>query len=271
MNKTMETKGDNKERSLRTSLAISRVFSTIMTILCCTLGILYMDEHNKTEEIIVSLETELETVTSNYDILASHYDSFNTTIAELMEISEDLDEQNKSLVSSNEEYYEELTEFREREELYDKYDYALYNRSDERTDITYDQLRTLEDLVEDSDICDEDLILSVVMTESNGVENARSSTSTAKGYGQFLDGTSKFVYTSLLGESGWTSNVALDGTTNLEMMVAYIDYLYEENDCDLYDTIRSYRGKPNITSYVASIDSYLKNNNKSVAILATND
>ena len=259
-----------REKSLKASLAISRVFSTIMVILCCALGIKYMDEHNENQIKIAELEKELMVVTTNYNVLVEHYDSFNTTIAELTEISEELDKQNKALVESNEAYYTELEEFRSREELYDKYEYALVNTSDKRTDITYDQLRTLEDLVVESDICEEDLILSWVMTESSGREKARSTTSTAKGYGQFLDGTSKFVYTELLGRSDWTPEVALDGYINLEMMVAYIDYLYDVNDQDLYDTIRSYRGKQDITGYVARIDSYLSNNDKSVQMIALN-
>ena len=261
-----------REKSLRASLAISRVFSTIMVILCCTLGIKYMDEHNESQLRITELEEQLTSITTDYEIMVEKYDSFNTTIAELTEISEELDEQNKALVKSNEEYYTELSELREREELYDKYEYALVNTSNKRTDITYDQLRTLEDLVAESDICDEDLILSWVMTESSGREKAKSATSTAKGYGQFLDGTSKFVYTKLMGNpiSEWSPNIAYDGETSLEMMVAYIDYLYEKNDHDLYATIRSYRGKYDISGYVASIDSYLSNNNKSIQLIALN-
>ena len=102
------------------------------------------------------------------------------------------------------------------------------------------------------------------MTESNGVETAKNETSTAKGYGQFLDGTSRFVYTSLLNKSGWNSSVALDGNTNIEMMVAYIDYLYEKNNGDLYQIMKDYRGKQDISGYVSKIDSYLAKANKSV-------
>ena len=199
----------------------------------------------------------------NYNYLDSNYESVLNTVAELTEIAYKLDDQNKSLVESNESYFEELSEFRKREELYDKYNYALVNNNN-RTDITYDQLVTLEGLLEDSYIKDQDLILALVMTESAGKEKATNDTSTAKGYGQFLDGTSNFVYTKLMDNNNWNPDIAFDGTTNLEMMVEYIDYLYEKNNGDLYEIIRDYRGKENITNYVAKIDTYLSNADKSV-------
>ena len=260
--------------SLKSKLFVAKIFATMMTCLCCVFGFIIMSNSNKSvdEKLTICMDYERQlqeqtdyycTLESNYNFLLDSYDSFNNTIDELTTIAQVLDDQNQSLVQSNQEYYEELEEFRKREELYDKYDYALYAGRN-RTDITYDQLLFLEDLLKDSTINDQDLILSWIMTESGGKEDARNSESTAKGYGQFLDGTSKFVYTSLLDRDGWTPSVALDGYINLEMMITYIDYLYEVNNGDLYEIMKDYRGKRDITSYVAKIDSYLANVDKSV-------
>lgn len=258
----------NERDTLSLKLSISRIFGTIMTIAFCLLGFAFMQDHNKLVNDSSILKMEYSNLKTDYDIMVEHYDGFNNTISELVNISNTLDEQNQSLVQSNQQYYDELQEYKGRAELYDKYDYALIDKAGNRTDITYDQLETLQTLIENSSINDEDLILSWIMTESNGKENAQNSTSTAKGYGQLLNGTSKFVYTNLMGETEWSPSVALDGDTNLEMMVNYVDYLYKQNNGDLYATIRSYRGKNDISGYVAQIDSYLACKGKSVAQIA---
>lgn len=258
----------NERDTLSLKLTISRIFGTTMTIAFCLLGLAFMRDHNKLVTDSSLLRMDYESLKTDYDIMSEHYDGFNNTINELVNISNTLDEQNQSLAQSNQQYYEELQQYKNRAELYDKYDYALIDEAGNRTDITYDQLQSLQTLVQNSSINDEDLILSWIMTESGGKENAQNSSSTAKGYGQFLNGTSKFVYTDLMGESGWHPGVALDGSTNMEMMVNYVDYLYKQNNGDLYATIRSYRGKNDISGYVAKIDSYLANKGKSVAQIA---
>lgn len=272
MNKNEKSKREyyleNKNKSLRSSLIVSRIFATMMTIGFCVLGFNFITEHNNSVTTLANLQEKYDNLESEYNVLVSHYDSFNNTIDELITISDELDQENQSLAKTNDSYYEELTELRSRAELYDKYNYAIVDQSGNRTDITYDQLRTLEDLVKDSSINDEDLFLSWIMTESGGKENATNTTSTAKGYGQFLNGTSKFVYTSLLGNDWWNSNVALDGESNMQMMVAYVDYLYDQSGGDLYQVIRSYRGKDDIGSYVAKMNSYLALKNKSVQTIA---
>lgn len=260
--------------SLKSKLFVAKIFATMMTCTCCIFGVILMINNNKLVDENITLTRDYENqiqqqtdyyaaLETNYEFLVNSYDSFNNTIDELTTIAQTLDEQNQSLVQSNQEYYEELEKFRQREELYDKYEYSLYSGRT-RTDITYDQLLFLEDLLKDSTINDQDLILSWIMTESGGKEDARNSESTAKGYGQFLDGTSKFVYTSLLNRDDWNPNVALNGYINLEMMITYIDYLYEVNNGDLYEIMRDYRGKRDITNYIAKIDSYLANVDKSV-------
>lgn len=254
----------DETNSLRTQLTVARMYGFIITVLSCIMAISFMTQNNEFVNKEIKMTMEYNNLKKNYDYIESNLKSMSNTINELTKISEELDFQNQKLVESNQQYFEELSTLRKRTELYDKYEYALIDKSGKRTDITYDQLVTLKTLVKESKIPDEDLILAWIMTESNGIETAKNETSTAKGYGQFLDGTSRFVYTSLLNKSGWNSSVALDGNTNIEMMVAYIDYLYEKNNGDLYQIMKDYRGKQDISGYVSKIDSYLAKANKSV-------
>ena len=276
--KKREFKSDQEEINyLKSQLLVARIFGLMMTILCVFFAVKFMSNNNllavaninnvlEFEACRQELETENGNLKTYYSTLENEYDSFLQTIDELTSISVQLDEQNKLLTQVNQEQLEELEIFRQREELYDKHEYALFDSSGERTDIRYDQIVSLEELLEESYIDDEDLILAWIMTESNGVEKARNPESTAKGFGQILDGTSEFIYVDLMdnSKSDWNSGLALDGDTNIEMMVTYIDYLYEVNNGNLYEVIRDYRGKQDISGYVGKIDYYLANANKSV-------
>lgn len=256
--------------STETKLKFASYYSIATTIAMFIMFVVLTNNSNnvmqKAASDVMTKETELQELKSdykslkeNFNYLNGQYKSMTNMVDELTSISTELDEQNKA-------YYEELKVLRERKELYDKYSYAILNDAGERTDITYDQIITLKDLLKESSIDDEDLILAWIMTESNGNEKARNTKSTAKGYGQILDGTSKFIYTNLMNNNSadWHSSITLNGDTNIEMMVTYIDYLYDKNNGDLYDIMRDYRGKRDISGYVSKIDSYLQNADKSV-------
>ena len=256
--------------STETKLKFAGYYNIATTIVMVIMFIVLTNNSNnimqKAASDVMTKETELQEMKSDYDSLKKNYNylngkykSMSSMVDELTSISTELDEQNKA-------YYEELKVLRERKELYDKYSYAILNDAGERTDIKYDQIITLKELLKESSIDDEDLILAWIMTESNGNEKAKNTKSTAKGYGQILDGTSKFIYTNLMNNNSadWHSTIALNGDMNIEMMVTYIDYLYDKNNGDLYDIMRDYRGKQDISGYVSKIDSYLENADKSV-------
>lgn len=256
--------------STETKLKFAGYYNIATTIVMVIMFIVLTNNSNnimqKAASDVMTKETELQEMKSDYDSLKKNYNylngkykSMSSMVDELTSISTELDEQNKA-------YYEELKVLRERKELFDKYSYAILNDAGERTDIKYDQIITLKELLKESSIDDEDLILAWIMTESNGNEKAKNTKSTAKGYGQILDGTSKFIYTNLMNNNSadWHSTIALNGDMNIEMMVTYIDYLYDKNNGDLYDIMRDYRGKQDISGYVSKIDSYLENADKSV-------
>lgn len=168
----------------------------------------------------------------------------------------------KNVVSIQEE---ELMGYRQREELYDAYEWALYDKSGRKTDITYGQIQSLSDYCDSKGYSSEmvDLVLAIAMKESTGRENAYNSSSGATGYCQLLNSTARFVYTTLEGHESYTHDDALDGDKNLKMCADYLDYLYNYYHKDTIKMIDSYRGA-HVESYINTINGYLKNNDLSL-------
>ncbi len=225
-----------------------------------------------------TLKNEYENLYAEYESIHAEYmqnlqtlSEYQTIIAGMNEMIYSLDEQNKSLATSNQEYFDTIQLYEEREELFDKYEYSIIRTDGTRTDLTYDQLKTAEDLSIEQGL-DTDMVLSIVMTESNGVEEAQSTRSTAKGYGQILDGTGEFVWEDLLNRGTYYPSYALNGYYNLEMTTAYLGYLGDYWDGDIYMMIKNYRGEDGdvLRNYIDKIDSYLSSSDKSIATLAQN-
>ena len=254
--KKLKDKVIRPKKTAEEQISFYKECMTLMVMCIATLGVLFASSCMSARNALEAKDFYKQNFVQVYASLQS----MSATVVDLEEMMVTLDEQNK-------EYKAQLVKFEEREELFDKYEYAIM-RGNNRTDITYDQLITLEQLVAESSIKDEDLILALIMTESGGNAGARNSTSTAKGYGQFLDGTAKFTYTQLMGKDNWYPEVALDGDVGLEMTVAYVDYLVDRYNNDLYGALRSYRGKQDISGYVAKMDSFLSTKGKSVNDIA---
>lgn len=251
------------------NLSISKVINIALALCLVIMGISYYTANKKNEAAMSDLSSKYFTLHDEFDKLYDHAVKTDKNLTNLYTICKDLDESNQELSDQSEELSSELNKYKHREELYNKYEYALYDEEGNRTDITYDQLDTLESKLKDSKIQDADLILSWIMVESNGQEKIKNSSSTARGYGQFLSSTSKFVYTDLMGESDWTPEVACDGATNMKMMVEYVDYLLDHNKGNLYKTITNYRGLHD-GPYVAKLNKWLRKSGKTLDEVAQN-
>ena len=228
----------------------------------------------------IELENEYNQVNAAYNTLQATYDGMydeyedmynytlecEDTISQMYDILTEIEAENESLVESNDYYVDQLDELTKRSELYDKYEYCI-TYGGERTDITYDQLETVESLCEEKGV-DEDLVLAIVMVESTGDETACNSSSSARGYGQFLKSTGEFVYEDLMNAGTYNHDYALDGTTNLTMMVNLLEYM-EDNTSSTTEMIKWYRGEGGsvLTSYINKINSYLSQVGKSVYTL----
>lgn len=268
-----------ENRSLRFKLTLSLISMVGLFVTCVLLvGGLVVNNH--------ILRTNLSAVNDQYDealvdnqalieenlSLANTYNDAVLILSDVSEIAYTLDKQNRSLNDDLKEAQDLIKEYQNREELFDEYEWALFRDNGERTDIEYNDIITLEDLVDEKDLSDEtvDLVLAMAMTESNGHANARNTDSSAIGLGQFLSGTGKFVYTSLMDNDTYNhSTVASDSETNLEMMVYYLEYLDVENNHNIERVITAYRGIES-PGYKQTINTYLANNNLSLATIAIN-
>lgn len=201
--------------------------------------------------------------------LSSTYNDAVLILSDVSQIAYQLDQQNRTLNDDLNDALEKIKQYESREELFDSYEWALFRKDGSRTDISYNDIVTLEELVDEKDLSDNtvDLVLAMAMTESNGNANARNISSSAVGLGQFLSGTGRFVYTSLMGNDVYNhQETASDSETNLEMMVYYLEYLDVKNNHNIERVISCYRGIES-PSYKYKINSYLAKNDLSLATI----
>ena len=229
------------------------------------------NEHNKLAsnytklyQISVDLNREYQVTNFNYSKDKETYEKVNSQIKDLMDTVSELDSQNKKLAEENEKMYSDLNKYEKRSELFDKYEYAIYHGK-KRTSFTYSQLELAEEIMEEKGM-DANLLLAIAMTESGGNEKSQSTSSTARGFGQFLSGTAKFVYEDLMKAGAYNHDYALNGKTNIKLMANYLKYLQGSRN-SVYGIIESYRGIPNCTSYMNKVDSYLNQGGTSLAII----
>ena len=179
------------------------------------------------------------------------------------------DLQNASLIASNDEYFKELSDLRERKELYDKYNYAFYNQRGERTDITFDQLTTAEEIMEDVNPKAANLVLAFVMAESDGNKDAKNPSSTATGYGQVLYGTGKTVYEDYMGngKGSFKTSMLMDGDKNIAITSNYIKRLIKDGH-SIYQVIEGYYPLAG-SAYCNKLEKFLKKGGTSLAEMDT--
>lgn len=207
-------------------------------------------------------DTYISEVEDSLGVLRNSTEEFQSVIDEL-------DEQNAGLLKENKKLAKELDTYKEREELYDKYEYALYDTAGNRTDLTYDQIKTGEELMTAKGM-DPDLLFGLFMAESGGKENASNHTSTARGYGQLLKGTGQFVYENLQGhvKGSYSHQYAYDGDMNILMTVDLLDYFKNDKGYSLHKTIQSYRGLSDVSGYEAKINNYISKSGNSLSAIA---
>lgn len=232
-----------------------------------------LDTVDELEGTVSNLESTINSITSDSNNLENQINTLtfqNTVMRDslsgMKKTVETLDKSNTELIKENKSLNKELTKFEEREELYNKYEYAIYDKSNNRTDLTYEQIAAGEELMIKEGI-DPDLLFGIIMTESGGDEKATSSTSTARGYGQFLAGSGKYVYEDILHLGVYNHNMAYNGTTNITMAAGYLGYLKNERGFSAYAAVKAYRGvEP--TAYIRKIDSYIGTKGNSFANIA---
>ena len=231
---------------LRAKFMKLRLFSVITTILfgvMCISTLILISQNQK-------LNKELTTIKNEYN-------KQDKTISDLESVVTDLDTQLHQVADVNKTYVDELTEFRQRSELYDKYSYAIINESGKRTELKYEEIKYGEELMQAKGL-NPHLMFGTIMVESGANPNAVNKKSGATGYGQFLNSTAKFVWTKLLNNESFDPNVMKDGKSNILMMAEYYEYLNSYKS-GTFEIIKQYSGNSTdegARNYLAKINRY---------------
>lgn len=254
-----------ERRLLKAQLRARKIRHILTAVICIALLYFCINTVAGTIQYVTNLQdtvTELEnqvTTLNKYSTmyndtkvenlqLRSQIDELNKTITDLSETIqtcdsniEQLKTDNISINETNKSLSKQLKKTQNKLKTYEKYEYAVFD-SGCRTDLTYDEIKLGEKLMEEKGY-DPNILFAIGMVESGYDRTCTSSISTAKGYHQFLDGTAKFTYETLLknGKGSWTPSVAYDGKTNIKMCVAYFDYLMNKHG-DFYKAMGQYCG-----------------------------
>ena len=227
-----------------------------------------MTEEN--EQLKQEISSIQDTLSISYNIVKDakvSISSYEEVINEQNDIITELVNDNTNLSNEYDAISEAYNTLKNRAELYDKYSYALiYNGA--RTELTYDQLEYGEQLMLSKGL-DPDLLFSIGMVESRYNPSAINPKSLASGYHQFLSGTGKFAYEVLLGNGNGTYNHSItpfNGTINIEMAVAYLDYLHN-NYNSIRGMIECYSGRTGykVDEYIGYMNEFLNKKGKYVS------
>lgn len=231
----------------RAMYRLKLLFTILMLVLFAALicgGAFIIHFANERESRITSLEVKLneliETngslsdVKESIDILD---DQLSDLQSQILEKQSELDSINKSITDNQ----AKLNDMSYDVSIMEKYNYALYDTNGDRNDITIDLLKQVEDKCNGTNI-DPNLVLGIVMVESEGHAGVTNSHSGAAGLGQFMPDTGEFIANNYLNLSYDHSVTPYDKETNINMMVEYLSYLYNKYNGDIISMIKEYSG-----------------------------
>lgn len=279
--------GINKEAI---KLVLWYAFAIGLTLACLFMGKILLEKNDEINTLKVEnakineekerLINELEILNAEVEELESKikFESYNSeykdgVISALFDTNNDLSNQILEVAEMNDELNgmvkekdETIKDLEDRVNVYEKYEYALYY-GDERNDLTYEQIKLGEELMLEKGY-DPDLLFGIIMVESNGIEDVVNTSSGATGYGQFMNRTGEYVYENLLREGNYNHyTTPKDGTTNIKMMVAYLDLLYTKYNGDIVKSIKEYCGSSTYSKaykYLNRVNSKLAKTGKNV-------
>ena len=279
------------ERSISTKsnalVIINGILAIIILVLIFSFIFVVKGNQDKINEDSISIadkDKEIKSllrVIDNRDREAEALDNkINELTARVYELEVQLDnagkenkklyEDNATLLAQSASFNSELTEMSDRLAIYERYSYAMFNTEGTRNSLNYEYVKQLEDNLRYQPVNDIDFYLSWIMIESEGNAGARNMSSTAKGFSQFLDGTSKSVYNTYLKDKydiEWYPNIVIDHPDIcLDMMGEYVNYLYKECQRSIPKTIDCYRGLHD-SPYLNKFNKLLALNGKSIQII----
>lgn len=261
------------KRNMRRERIIKKAIAMLAyMILFVVIGLLVVENRGLKQEIAeltIEHEQVLAEVSENYETIIDTKNSeiceknqtiisLGRTIDHLGEVINDVDDQITEVANINKEYVDELTMLRNRSELYDKYEYAIIDNG-ERTELTYAEIELGEQLMHEKGI-DPNLMFGTIMVESRANPKAVNASSGATGYGQFLNSTARWVWTDLMGNKNYYSDLRKNGEVNIQMMAEYYDYLYSVNN-NTFKVVKCYSGNKTdegASEYLAKVNNFTR-------------
>lgn len=266
----------DENHKLHTKLVVMRLIVVacfLITGLCATSLMMIRNEtiqlKNECAELKVYKEQARKKNKSFYKEnckMVSEYTAMYNLLIDVSKISDKLNKEVSTLKKTIKNKDKSLRRFEKREELLTQYEWALYNEERERTDISYKDIESLQNLIKKKHLNEDtiDLILALAMTESNGDAECTSNESTATGLNQFIQETGEFVYKQLMGNQWYSHSITKDPSTSLTMTAYYLEWLNMEEKRNIDSIIDRYRGIKS-PEYKKRVNSYLLKNNKSLA------
>jgi hypothetical protein len=217
--------------------------------------------------MITSLNSTIDTKDQEYKDLEGELEASNTTISEMTDnmkklafTAVNINSELNTLKTDYNDKVKKLEQLEEREELFDQYEYVLFDDYGNRTDVTYQRIKNVQEYADEQGLSDDavKLIFALVDTESEGDAKVKNSDSTATGLGQLLIDTARYVYEEEMGNGAgtYTHNMALDPDTNLQMVTSYIGYLAKQYK-DPTQVLYAYRGTSEDYYYVDKVNKKL--------------
>ena len=262
-----------KNSRLNAELVVLRVASLLMAAVALVCAGTYFRNQYDYEKTKVELEearTEIMNLESRNMFATGALYEAEKDLETLTHFADELDGQVATLTQKIEEQQEVLAEYEAREDLVSKYSFAMTRTDGTTTDISLDDIITLEKLVQEEGWGQDmtALVLAIAIHESQGKEKAKNSQSTATGLCQLLRGTGRYTYEVLMGNGSGTydHSMAYNGTLNLEMAAHYLHYLYEFHGGNGTKVIDNYRGfhEP---SYISWLNNRLRHLSISVSTM----
>ena len=125
----------------------------------------------------------------------------------------------------------------------------VFKTADPNCGLTAGMVQLADDLCQEKDL-NPDVVWTIFRLESRYRPDAQNPKSTARGLGQTVISTAKYVYETLMGngKGTYSHEMAYNGYTSIKMTVAYVDYLRNTYG-NLRSPINGYSGDQTGTYY----------------------
>lgn len=210
-------------------------------------------EVSQTEISSLDKDVKIRKMNKRIDELRDELDSSIQKVKELesenLKLKNDLrDAQNKVSLKSKEKSVVASRGGYNRTTDRTKYDQVVASTNYEkfmggRSEITHDDIQWMKSLEEQTGV-PHLLVLGIIMNESSGYSKAKNPTSSASGIGQFLSGSGKWTWETLMGRTEPYDHkvTPFDKKNGVEMMFAYLKWAKSVNKT-YNGVVHTYRGE----------------------------